>query len=246
MPDGQPRRTSASPGIPGTDGAAARPGWPGGSRARARPGGGQRDAASAGATGWASCRTARSATDVCVAAARTKPGRPPVGHRGDPRSVSGEEDKQILSQLVAVGRPGRRGAALLRRGAPGRADPAAQLPAGVPARYRPAERVRYFPASDQAEIGGDFYEALPGGTESLIAIGDVQGHSLPAATIMGELRHALRAFVSEGHPPLAITGLVNDVLRRYHPGIIATLCLVARRRRPASSRSSTAGTCRCC
>ena len=43
---------------------------------------------------------------------------------------------------------------------------------------------------------------------------------------MGELRHALRAFVSEGHPPEVITGLVNDVLRRYHPGVIATLCLV--------------------
>ena len=85
---------------------------------------------------------------------------------------------------------------------------------------------RYLPASDQAEVGGDFYEALPWRDGVLIAIGDVQGHSLHAATVMGELRHALRAFVSEGHPPLAITGLVNDVLRRYHPGIIATLCLV--------------------
>jgi serine phosphatase RsbU (regulator of sigma subunit) len=43
---------------------------------------------------------------------------------------------------------------------------------------------------------------------------------------MGELRHALRAFASERHPPLTITGLVNEVLRRFHPGIIATLCLV--------------------
>jgi serine phosphatase RsbU (regulator of sigma subunit) len=46
---------------------------------------------------------------------------------------------------------------------------------------------------------------------------------------MGELRHALRAFASEGHPPLAMTGLVNQVLRRFHPGIIATLCLVVAR-----------------
>jgi len=42
---------------------------------------------------------------------------------------------------------------------------------------------------------------------------------------MGELRHALRAFAVEGHSPLAITGLVNEVLTRYHPGIVATLCL---------------------
>jgi serine phosphatase RsbU (regulator of sigma subunit) len=85
---------------------------------------------------------------------------------------------------------------------------------------------RYLPASDQAEVGGDFYEALPWRDGVLVAIGDVQGHSLAAATVMGELRHALRAFVSEGHSPLVITGLVNEVLRRFHPGIIATLCLV--------------------
>jgi serine phosphatase RsbU (regulator of sigma subunit) len=86
--------------------------------------------------------------------------------------------------------------------------------------------VRYLPASDQAEVGGDFYEALPWRGGVLIAIGDVQGHSLRAATVMGELRHALHAFASEGHSPLAITGLINEVLRRFHPGIIATLALV--------------------
>jgi serine phosphatase RsbU (regulator of sigma subunit) len=43
--------------------------------------------------------------------------------------------------------------------------------------------------------------------------------------VMGELRHALRAFASEGHLPVDITVLVNAVLQRYHPGIIATLCL---------------------
>ena len=100
------------------------------------------------------------------------------------------------------------------------------LPAALPAIPGMLMAFRYLPASDQAEVGGDFYEALPWRDGVLIAIGDVQGHSLHAATVMGELRHALRAFVSEGHPPLAITGLVNEVLRRFHPGIIATLCLV--------------------
>ena len=60
----------------------------------------------------------------------------------------------------------------------------------------------------------------------LVAIGDVQGHSLHAATVMGELRHALRAFATESHSPAEITSLVNEVLRRYHPGMMATLCLV--------------------
>jgi serine phosphatase RsbU (regulator of sigma subunit) len=100
------------------------------------------------------------------------------------------------------------------------------LPATLPAIPGVSMAFRYLPASDQAEVGGDFYEALPWRDGVLVVIGDVQGHSLHAATVMGELRHALRAFVSEGHPPVAITGLVNEVLRRYHPGLIATLCLV--------------------
>lgn len=100
------------------------------------------------------------------------------------------------------------------------------LPAALPAIPGVLMAFRYLPASEQAEVGGDFYEAMPWRNGVLIAIGDVQGHSLRAATVMGELRHALRAFVTEGHAPLAITGLVNEVLRRYHPDIIATLCLV--------------------
>jgi serine phosphatase RsbU (regulator of sigma subunit) len=100
------------------------------------------------------------------------------------------------------------------------------LPATLPAIPGVSMAYRYLPATDQAEVGGDFYEALPWRDGVLVVIGDVQGHSLHAATVMGELRHALRAFVSEGHPPVAITGLVNEVLRRYHPGLIATLCLV--------------------
>jgi serine phosphatase RsbU (regulator of sigma subunit) len=85
--------------------------------------------------------------------------------------------------------------------------------------------VRYVPASDRAEVGGDFYEALTWHDRLLIAIGDVEGHSLRAATVMGELRHALRAYACEGHAPLAITGLINQALQHYYPGVIATLCL---------------------
>jgi serine phosphatase RsbU (regulator of sigma subunit) len=100
------------------------------------------------------------------------------------------------------------------------------LPAALPAIPDLTMAFRYLPASDQAEVGGDFYEALPWRDGVLLAIGDVQGHSLHAATVMGELRHALRAFATEGHSPVEITRLVNEVLRRYHPGMMATLCLV--------------------
>jgi serine phosphatase RsbU (regulator of sigma subunit)/FixJ family two-component response regulator len=167
-------------------------------------------------------------SDVCLAMARTKPDRPPVGLVVGRQGAPGPDEMQIQRQLVqsvALAVEALRSyaeehlvALTLQR---------SFLPAELPSVAGLALSVRYIPASDQAEIGGDFYEALTWQDKLLVAIGDVQGHSLHAATVMGELRHALRAFASEGHLPLDITVLVNDVLRRYHPGIIATLCLAA-------------------
>ncbi|HEY6491991.1 MAG TPA: SpoIIE family protein phosphatase [Trebonia sp.] len=228
MPDGQSRRTSAVPGRPGT----VRRGGPPGLAGRVAGhvlGAGQASAiAVVSGDGWLGLvpdSTLRA--DVCLAAARTRPDKPPAAIVVDAAGVPDDEDMQILRQLaqsVAVGVEVLRSSAeehlvalTLQR---------SFLPASLPPIPGTAMAFRYLPASDQAEVGGDFYEALPWRDGVLIAIGDVQGHSLHAATVMGEVRHALRAFVSEGHPPLVITGLVNQVLRRFHPGVIATLCLV--------------------
>jgi serine phosphatase RsbU (regulator of sigma subunit) len=87
--------------------------------------------------------------------------------------------------------------------------------------------VRYVPSVANAEIGGDFYEfvELDGG-KLLVAIGDVAGHSIHAATVMVELRHALRAFAVEGNPPAEILDRLERVLRHFHPTEFATLCLL--------------------
>jgi serine phosphatase RsbU (regulator of sigma subunit)/CheY-like chemotaxis protein len=228
MPDGQDRRVAATPGSSGTVRRGGAPGLA--SRvAESVLGPSQVSGiAKVGREDW--LRLVPDSTlrgDVCVAAARIKPGKPAAAIVVDYAGISGEDDMQILSQLtqlVALGLEALRSfaeehlvALTLQR---------SFLPATLPAIPGVSMAFRYLPASDQAEVGGDFYEALPWRDGVLVAIGDVQGHSLHAATVMGELRHALRAFVSEGHSPLAITGLVNEVLRRYHPGIIATLCLV--------------------
>ena len=228
MPDGQSRRTSARPGSPGTE----RRGGPHGLAARVADhvlGSGLASAiATVSQDDWLRIvpdSTLRS--DVCLAAARTRAGKTAAAIAVDRAGISGDEDMHILGQLaqsVAIGVEALRSSAedhlvalTLQR---------SFLPVALPAMPGMEMAVRYLPASDHAEVGGDFYEALPWRDGVIIAIGDVQGHSLQAATVMGELRHALRAYVSEGHPPLAITGLVNEVLRRFHPGIIATLCLV--------------------
>jgi CheY-like chemotaxis protein len=230
MPDGQIRRTSASPGRPATQQRGA----PGGvvDQITARVLGDNSSALASAAVALSGAdwlelvpdSTLRG--DVCVAAMRPKADRPPVAMAVDAAGVPGEDEQQILRQLVqlvALAADALRSyaeehtiALTLQR---------SLLPAAPPEIPGLAMSFRYIPASDQAEVGGDFYEALPWRDQVLVAIGDVQGHSLSAAAIMGELRHALRAFAIEDHSPLAITGLVNEVLTRYHPGIIATLCV---------------------
>ncbi|MFE4582042.1 SpoIIE family protein phosphatase [Streptomyces chartreusis] len=85
--------------------------------------------------------------------------------------------------------------------------------------------VRYVPASRQTEIGGDFYAALPTRDGVLTAVGDVVGHSLEAATVMVEIRHALRAYCVEESDPRALAERLDRMLLHYHPEVTATVCL---------------------
>ncbi|GAA3226058.1 SpoIIE family protein phosphatase [Streptomyces sp. NPDC006186] len=64
---------------------------------------------------------------------------------------------------------------------------------------------RYVPTGGGLQVGGDWYDMipLPSGRFALV-IGDVQGHDVRAAGLMGQLRIALRAYASEGHRPDAV------------------------------------------
>ncbi|MEV0437600.1 fused response regulator/phosphatase [Streptomyces spectabilis] len=112
------------------------------------------------------------------------------------------------------------------------------LPARLPRTPGAEVVVRYEPASREAEIGGDFYAALPTPAGVLTGIGDVVGHSLDAATVMVELRHALRAYCVEDPDPGALTERLDRMLQRYHPDVTATLCLALVD--PASGRARIA------
>ncbi|MFE5759090.1 SpoIIE family protein phosphatase [Streptomyces massasporeus] len=85
--------------------------------------------------------------------------------------------------------------------------------------------VRYVPASEQAEIGGDFYAALRTRDGVLTAVGDVVGHSLDAATVMVEIRHALRAYCVDESDPVVLATRLDRMLQEYHPDVTATVCL---------------------
>ncbi|WP_078888848.1 ATP-binding SpoIIE family protein phosphatase [Streptomyces sclerotialus] len=76
-----------------------------------------------------------------------------------------------------------------------------------------AVAARYVPTGGGLEVGGDWYDmiTLPSGRIALV-IGDVQGHDVRAAGLMGQLRIALRAYASEGHHPDAVLSRASRFL----------------------------------
>ncbi|MFI0805895.1 PP2C family protein-serine/threonine phosphatase [Streptomyces echinatus] len=98
----------------------------------------------------------------------------------------------------------------------------------LPATPGLALAARYLPATHGLNIGGDWYDAFPQPDGSVLAvIGDVTGHGLRAAVIMGQLRTALRAYAVEGNGPARILTLLHRMLRHQEPELYAT-CAIAR------------------
>ena len=77
------------------------------------------------------------------------------------------------------------------------------LPAAPPPIEGLDVAVRYLPA--EGDLGGDWYDifVLPGGTVGLV-MGDVEGHGLRSAVVMGRLRSALRAYALEHADPAEV------------------------------------------
>ncbi|MFF4190312.1 SpoIIE family protein phosphatase [Nonomuraea sp. NPDC001831] len=100
------------------------------------------------------------------------------------------------------------------------------LPSRIPEVPGLQVALRYQPAVDNVEVGGDFYEVLQVDGRVLVAVGDVEGHSLHAATVMAEVRHALRASLIAQVDLSASLDLLNQMMRRYHRGLTATVCLM--------------------
>jgi anti-sigma regulatory factor (Ser/Thr protein kinase) len=72
---------------------------------------------------------------------------------------------------------------------------------------------RYEPAATEAEVGGDWYDVipLPGGGVGLV-MGDVAGKGLAAASMVGMLRSALRAYALEGHDAATVVERLNRLV----------------------------------
>lgn len=87
------------------------------------------------------------------------------------------------------------------------------LPARLPSLPGLRTAARYLPAAPGVEVGGDWYDVieLPGDSVAVV-VGDVVGRGIPAAGIMGQLCHAVRAYSLENSSPGSVLGRLNRFL----------------------------------
>lgn len=89
----------------------------------------------------------------------------------------------------------------------------ALLPEALPAIDGVALHGAYRPASDEAEVGGDWYDAFALGDGRIaFSLGDVAGHGLEAATIMGEIRQGMRSVAVGDVRPSQVLEQVNGAI----------------------------------
>lgn len=89
---------------------------------------------------------------------------------------------------------------------------AALLPPSLPSLPSIEAAARYLPATQGMEIGGDFYDLMPSHGLAAAVIGDVQGHNVTAAGLMGQIRTAVRAYTTVGQPPEEVMRSTNRLL----------------------------------
>ncbi|SNR61488.1 SpoIIE family protein phosphatase [Blastococcus mobilis] len=87
--------------------------------------------------------------------------------------------------------------------------------------------VRYRPAVEVAEVGGDWYDAFlqPSGA-TVVVIGDVVGHDTEAAAAMGQLRGMLRGIAyRDGPGPAAVLTELDAAIQGLGMGTMATAAI---------------------
>jgi serine phosphatase RsbU (regulator of sigma subunit) len=79
-------------------------------------------------------------------------------------------------------------------------------------------------AAEELVVGGDWYDifTLPSG-QLWIVVGDVAGHGLHAAVVMGRIRSALRAYTLIDEPPERVLDLVDRKVNHFEIGSMATV-----------------------
>ncbi|MEV5550354.1 SpoIIE family protein phosphatase [Streptomyces sp. NPDC052309] len=98
----------------------------------------------------------------------------------------------------------------------------------IPARMAGADiATRYLPGTLLGRVGGDWFDAvkLPGARTALV-VGDVMGHGLNSAAMMGQLRTAVQTMAALDLPPAQLLRNLDDLAQRLGDTYLAT-CLYA-------------------
>ncbi|MFF3767790.1 SpoIIE family protein phosphatase [Streptomyces sp. NPDC001922] len=86
---------------------------------------------------------------------------------------------------------------------------------------------RYLPAAETARVGGDWYDAIPlPGSRVALVVGDVMGHSMTSAAIMGQLRTTAQTLAGLDLPPEEVLHHLDEQAQRLGSDRMAT-CLYA-------------------
>ncbi|MER7173187.1 ATP-binding SpoIIE family protein phosphatase [Streptomyces mesophilus] len=86
---------------------------------------------------------------------------------------------------------------------------------------------RYLPGTLLGRVGGDWFDSvkLPGSRTALV-VGDVMGHGLNSAAMMGQLRTAVQTMAALDLPPAQLLRNLDDLAQRLGENYLAT-CLYA-------------------
>ncbi|GAA3038134.1 hypothetical protein GCM10020000_15330 [Streptomyces olivoverticillatus] len=86
---------------------------------------------------------------------------------------------------------------------------------------------RYLPGTRLGRVGGDWFDSikLPGSRTALV-VGDVMGHGLHSAAMMGQLRTAVQTMAALDLPPERLLRNLDDLAQRLGEHYLAT-CLYA-------------------
>jgi serine phosphatase RsbU (regulator of sigma subunit) len=100
------------------------------------------------------------------------------------------------------------------------------LPVEVPSFARLDLAVRYLPAGLGSEVGGDWYDVIELAHHRVaLVVGDVMGHGIPQAAVMGQLRLGTRAYALDDHPLPEVVARVDGLLQKLGDLHTATLVL---------------------
>jgi hypothetical protein len=101
------------------------------------------------------------------------------------------------------------------------------LPEALPSLPAADVAVRYVPANHDAEVGGDWYDAIPLSADRVaLVVGDVMGHGITEAATMGMIRTTVRTLAELELPPAEVLARLNALVPELGDASYAT-CLYA-------------------